>query len=325
MSTNELSYGLATREDSDSLLALYQELYPDHGWTHEYLSWQYFANPSGDSRIGVARDRDLIVATYTALPYELLVRGEAYVGWRIQDVMTRPEYRGRGLSNQLAREAAEFLSSPQYPLNFAYPNDGSYGGLIRNDWVAAYRIPLWFLPSGDTARSSSEPGVVEPLGEFDREAESVWEAHYSRLDYAVNRSAQHLNWRFFANPKNDYDAFKIDVLGETAFLVLKLYEREDGSRLSHLCDVFSTADEVEVYGSVVDFWAGFNAEHRCDAMSCWTTAGIALEKVLVTRGFERQLDPPRWLALQAQGPEDDRKRVQDPHRWHLSMGDSDVY
>jgi GNAT superfamily N-acetyltransferase len=324
----EYSWDLLDRAEAPALLEFYQSLYPTLGWSQEFLDWQFYDNPAGPAKVWVARDAGKIVSTYVAIPHQMYAKGSVTPGWRVQDVLTDPAYRGQGIYHQLSAAAVRFLHRPEFPLNFTFPNEQSHNAFVRTGWVAAFRLPLRTQPN---ARSLPRPPVaatIEACERFDADAERIWHAHRTRVDFAVDRSANYLNWRYGRNPNARYIAFKLSMDGE-ALLVLKHFTREDGSRWSHLVDVFQTAPNDALSACVFNHWLNVALEAGADSLSCWSVAGSCLEPHLVRAGFTSNPSYTRWLLLNPNVPELGAGTADDPccreQRWHLAMGDSDVF
>lgn len=313
---------LLSPSDAPELLSLYQSLYPALGWSEPYLRWQYFENPAGHARVWVARDAGRMVASYAAIPHRLYVDGKVNTGWRVQDVLTRPEYRGRGLYHELSATATRFLFDARYPLNVTFPNEHSHKAFIRMGWVQAFQLPL--LVSGDTSGFRREPAAAEivPIAEFDPRAERVWALHVARSGLGIDRSVVHLNWRYCANPKSDYSRFHLSLGEGEAVLVLKYFQREDGSRWSHLVDLFQSEPGSALAESALRHWVNVSLERTCRFMSCWAVSESPLAPILTRAGF---VSPPafnRWMLVNANA---DVPYHTEERRWHVTMGDSDVF
>jgi hypothetical protein len=321
-SQREYQYTLLGKAEARELLEIYRSLYPGLGWTEEYMRWQYFDNPAGPARIWAAKHDGRIAASYAAIPHRLHQNGSTALSWRVQDVLTLEEHRGQGLYHQLASRAAKDLFTPEYPLNFTFPNDKSKNGFIRNGWTAPFRLPLKVKSPLDFPRFPA-PQARE-LSAFGLEEEAIWAAARRRLGFGVERSAAYLNWRYFANPKSKYRAFRLDSL----VLVLKLYKREDGVLCSHLVDLFQAEADGELARRAFAHWVGFSLDHGCGFMSCWSAKGSDLEPSLTEAGFGPQPGFDRWMVLDP-NPVDRfskaAKRPEDESSWHLVMGDSDVF
>ncbi|HXG87641.1 MAG TPA: GNAT family N-acetyltransferase [Vicinamibacterales bacterium] len=320
--SQELQFTLLEERESAHVLAFYQTLYPQLGWTERTLKWQYFENPAGIAKVWVARDGDRVVSTYAAVPHRVYADGRVGTGWRIQDVLTSPDYRGRGIYNEMSKRAVEALFQPAYPVNFAFPNEHSHNALIRTGWQAAFRLPLRTRTDVATLTPRAVTSAVS-IARFEGRHEDIWHRHRRSVRFAVERTPDYLNWRYVSHPKCKYFAVELTEDADSAILVLKYYDREDGSRWSHLCELFHTSNNPSILQNAMDYWINFTLGHGCQAMSCWSPAGTALDGLLHERGFSTVPDYIRWCLLNANVPE--TAGVLDERQWYLSLGDSDVF
>jgi hypothetical protein len=317
-----------SEDQSDDLFASYQQLFPPCGWSRSYLRWQYYENPAGAAKVWVARKGDDIVASYTAVPHRVYANRRISTGWRVQNVVTLPAHRGRGLYHKLAATSVQELFSGDYPLNFTFPNERSKNGFIRTGWKAAFRIPLKTKVLAGSAPRANLSSATTLLNRFDADSERIWLAHRNRLEFAVDRSSSYLNWRYLANPKSEYTSFRLDSGRSAAIMVVKLYARKDGTRCSHLCDFFQSEPDSALTESAFEQWVEVSVGQNCREMSCWCASGSAMEPVLSKAGFTEKPAFDRWMVLNANVSALEKAtagRYDQESSWHLVMGDSDVY
>ena len=315
-------------DQSGELLAIYQKFFPPLGWSGTYLRWQYYENPSGAAKVWVAREGGKIVASYTAIPHRIYANGRVATGWRVQNVVTLPEHRGQGLYHKLAAVAAQELFLGDHPLNFTFPNERSKNGFIRTGWKAAFRLPLKIKALRDSLPSANLSAIVTPLTRFDADSERIWEGHRNRLGFAVERSSSYLNWRYISNPKSEYTSFRLDSGKNAAIMILKFYAREDGTRCSHLCDLFQSEPDSALTESAFKQWIDFSVGRDCREISCWCVTGSGMEPILSKAGFTEKEGFDRWMVLNANTSALEKAtvgRYDQESSWHLVMGDSDVY
>lgn len=320
-----MQLGRMAKHNADELLSLIYRLYPTSGWSRESMKWQYFDNPVGEACCWVAWDSQRIVANYTAIPHRMHLKGKLATGWRVQNVVTDPDYQGRGLYAALSHLACEFLMTPDFPLNFTFPNENSHPMFLKCGWINPNRIPLWILDGVQKRSFQKISAIANPIQYFGEDEEEIWHAYARTIDYAIDRSAAYLNWRYLANPTAKYFPFRLNVKGKTLILVLKYYDRENGERWAHICDWFTDEPNPLVAESAVGFALNFALSLGCKALSCWNFPGNTLEPALLANGFVLQKELTRWQVLNANSKELNVTEVSSPQRWHLTMGDTDVY
>lgn len=318
----DITVSVATRDDHRALLAFLMEQYPQLGWSEPSMEWQYYLNPVGTAKSWVAKHQGKVVANYTAIPHTLRVEGALRPSWRVQDVITHPEYRGAGLYGRLSDEANRFLQNSAFDLNFTFPNENSHGGFIKRNWVASQRIPLWI----DSAlhKPSVSSLNAEPIEEFGEEDAAIWRDYAESIRYGVERSAAYLNWRYFQKPLGTYSAFRFSSKGSRAVGIFKIFDKGKGEKYAHLCDLFWEPGFKEL-GEGVKFFRAFAQEHGATQSSLWSPPESPLATQLAELGFTLNTHLTRWLVLNTNSTTLDSASVSRFSHWHLTMGDSDVY
>ncbi len=319
------SYELTSRDDASEIFKLLQEFYP-HLWLNEsYLRWQYYENPAGHAQVWVTKASGRIVATYAVIPHQTYVDGKINIGWRVQDVLTRPEYRGMGIYHSLTKMAQRYLMKPAFPINFSFPNEKSYSGFAKTKWISAFKVPLRILRGVESMSHSEISAEISPILSFDANADRIWKSQAKRIHFAVNRSSAYLNWRYLSCPKTKYFSFLLRSGENELVLILKYYDREDGERWAHICDLFQSNQNLDLTDCAVKRTINFARSLGCKAISCWSLPSSFLTSTLSHYGFLPQSDLNRWVILNVNSSDPAVELCADEKRWHLSMGDSDVF
>ena len=320
-----ISYELSSKAEAKEILCLYQKLYPGLGWTEQYLNWQYFENPAGHAKVWVAKSGRKIIATYAAIPHKVFIEGKIGIGWRVQDVMTRPEYRGAGIYHNLSKMAAEYLFNPHFPLNFTFPNEKSHNAFIRTGWTDLFKVPIRILSVKQSGHHGNISAKVSPILSFDDTTDQIWQSYRSRIGFAIDRSSTYLNWRYLSNPKEQYCPFRITSDENKLIVILKYYDRDDGTRWAHICDFFYSEANPKLIDCAVKHGINFALGLGCISMSCWCPPSSSLESLLNRHQFLPQTDLNRWVVVNVNSSQVNSDRFSNESRSHLAMGDSDVF
>src|SRR4030095_1860066 len=89
--------------DKSAILALINVIQPHLPWSAEHYDWQLVQGPAGPAEVRVVECDDTLVSLYVGTRKHLWVDGEIRSGIMVQDVLTHPNYRGKGMLNALAR------------------------------------------------------------------------------------------------------------------------------------------------------------------------------------------------------------------------------
>lgn len=324
LSIKEIEIIEATKEDHWNLLNFLITHYPDLGWSKEFMQWQYYNNPAGIAKSWVAKHNGNVVANVTAIPHKLFINGKVENGWRVQDVITHPEYRGMGLYSKLSDNLYLFIQRGYFPLNFTFPNENSHQGFIKRNWVSPNRIPLWVCKRVQNIRTKHSAISAEPIVEFTKKDEQIWINFCKLTCFALYRSHHYLNWRYFQNPRGRYYAFRLFSGNKSATCILKLYINDKGDKFSHLIDCFyeNGFDDVE---GIIHFFINYSKEKEAMLASTWVQPYSEMANYLKNNNFELNLHLTRWHVLNFNSSEFDKFKAINLSNWHISMGDSDVY
>ncbi len=313
----------ANEEEHKNLLGFLMREYPALGWSKEFIQWQYYNNPSGVAKSWVAKHNGNVIANYTAIPHQLNLFNNIENSWRVQDVITHPDYRGLGLYSRLSDRANEFLQSELFPLNFTFPNENSHNGFIKKNWKCPHRIPLWICDDPRNLKQISFSSDIETIMEFGVQDEVVWRNYCQTPKIAIDRSVDYLNWRYFQNPRKGYFAFRLTNEAKSAVSIIKLFQHGSGDRYAHLIDYFY--DHGFPVKDIVNHFIQFGIEKNIQISSTWSQPNAELSSYLSNCGYSLQTGLTRWLVLNMNDKEFDFNKVSDFSNWHISMGDTDVF
>src|SRR5262249_50976617 len=123
----------------EEILKLMQLVHPSVPRSMDLLRWQYFTEDI-PSCIYTARTQQRIVAIYCAVSACMTIAGEKKTAGMVQDVMTHPDFRGRGLLHALARQYFDGLIDSG-EIGYSFPNQLSQGSFLRTGWSRLCKVP----------------------------------------------------------------------------------------------------------------------------------------------------------------------------------------
>jgi GNAT superfamily N-acetyltransferase len=251
----ELTYRSIADSDVEDVLALVNIVQPHAPWDRSHFRWQFRDVPHGPAMVFGAYDEDRLVGLYCTVPAMLEAGGSAAVrAARVQDVMTHPDWRGRGILHALASMCLTWLTA-EHISGYAFPNESSYRSFVRLGWNGEQRVPWWH--SEPEAGGSGDHDAVQ-YESHDESATAIWEA--SAPEGAIRRDAAYLNWRY-ARPGQQYVKF---LLGGEAVLVLKQY----GATV-HVCDLFAPASSAGAIGNALRFARRWAHQRGAQRVTAW--------------------------------------------------------
>lgn len=319
LNLNGCSVRMGTHEDADKILKLINFVQPNIPWTVEYFMWQFYGNQVKDSSsLYLILSGDEVVSLYAAVKKRCYLQGEIKEGVMIQDVMTHPDFRGRGFLNHLAKLCVNDIVQCGY-YAYTFPNKLSENSFRRSRWTELAKIPLRTMKVNPYGKNFNvyETDLVEPVMRFDERVGKIW--NDSGLLIGVYRNDSFLNWRY-SRPETQY--FKFYLKKEKGYLVLKKYDREN-QKILHLLDIVVSKSSQDLIKPALEFIKEFASMNNASLINCWLPQGHMYAKIFDESGFFLDPDSDRFSFIMS--PAKDFDFFSNASLWHLTQGDSDVY
>jgi len=317
----DLTFRQAKRNDMPALLALFKQLYPNLGWTSEFMRWQYFDNPAGEAKVWICCDQEKPVGSVTALPHIIWTFDCQVVGYRVQDVMTAPEYRGLSIYKKLSERCYSFLDCQEMAVHFTFPNENSERVFRSSNWTPVSEIPLWTAQPLKKNKDFEVFDDIRLLENFSKEEEEIWSS-YRKLDFfGIDKNQSFLNWKYFSNPRTNYQCYFIDGRNTNVILVLKEFFFNASTTLIHICDLFYTEYCEDLLKGVFSFIHKKANIEKASTITTWIAPNHELATVASAMGFSYSPVTTRSYFLRSSN----LKMHDYFSKWNIRMGDSDVY
>lgn len=321
-----ISIGQAQEDDYASVQRLINLVQPHAPWSDAHFQWQYLLNPSGKAKIWIAKEGNQVVASYAAVPHRIFANNTQDIAWMVQDVLTCPEFRGKGLMHRLASKCVEDTSGGNLT-NFTFPNEHSYKSFLRNGWHKAFPIPHWVAPSPEIGHEWKNNGAkFEEATIFLPENDAFLRSVVSDCHISITKDVNYLNWRYFCKPNVEYLPFELKIRGELrGVVVYKKYTQGVGRPKLHICELLTQIDDFESMNAILSYSCTMaNAMNACE-LSAWCPVNNQLSELLKAFGFKFSIVRNRFfivsnLEIAQKISSEDQKNL-----WLLAMGDSDVY
>ena len=265
---------------------------------------RYIDNPYDDLLMYVAEDEGRIVANYSALPVFLNIEGKKYKAAMSLNIMTHPDYEGRGLFVKLATALSEDMKNRGYAINYVFPNYLSNGIFCAKlGWQDVKEIPTLELSCDKFKRSS----VI---------TEESWDnlkcSPKGKIE--IVREKEYIDWRYKNNAEKEYTPMKID---DNNWLIYHLYG--DEINITEMHHDSSPESIKKLIGAVVD-WAIDNSKTK---ITTWSGLNTVEHSTLERIGFLNR-SPIRYFACKNLAY-DGKVDIYDPRNWNIFMGDDNVY
>ncbi len=361
MSSNERKWSQRAFRDGDeeAILELWKAVYPERQYQREqwmrWWQWMYGDNPSGRGRICLAEHDGKAVGQYAIAPVMMKVGDRSVLGALSFDTMTHPDYRRQGIFETLAKAVYAEAHSDGIDIVHGFPNQFSYPGFMRKlDWfhidtVRAVIKPLnwrnalsiqigngFLLMLGGLAgrllggvlfRSSKAPVVegltIAEVPRFDERVNDLWARVSHQHQIMVERTKDHLNWRYASVPDMDYLVYVAERAGVVSgYLVLRCMHMNQ-ARVAVIFDILAESEEIAQ--CLIAETVQRCTRENVDLVYCAGIGGRSLAKAFARNGF-RSIPFVRSLRFCAysSSPSIPKEFLQKPANWYVQMGDSDM-
>jgi hypothetical protein len=320
MRSHRLKFRKSQRSDMSALLMLTKQLYPTYGWTDEFMQWQYFNNPAGEAHIWMCFDGNNPVGSVAALPHVVRVNSQKVIGYRIQGVLTHPDYRGLSIYRRLSELCYEFLDSDNTSINFTFPNEKSDKVFRTSGWTPIGEIPLWISKPEDNNIVNLTP-KYQLIRKFSSSEQDIWDLYRGQRILGIEKNLAFLNWRYFDNPNSKYHCYRIDRSNSSVVFILKKYLVSKGNLVFHLCDLFYSSFDENHLIDVLSFVHEMANAERASMVSLWLSPADQFASVIKKSNyiFSPIVTRSYFLRSKMQLTNDELSK------WNIRMGDSDVY
>ncbi len=311
---DNIEIGTADLENLSEIVCLINKIQPHLNYSEKLLYWQYFGQPDVPSKIYTMRDQKTgtLVSMYAAVGQHLKIGGKKMTARMVQNVMTLPEYCGRGFLHHLAEICLNDIKETG-EMGYTFPNELSHRSFFRTGWSRLYPIPSR-EKNIDGSKATKPSLMLDHLeGDFPKDVTEIW--NDSGLLAGVDRNAPFLNWRY-SKPGEQYSRFITS--DKKGFLIVKLFD--DGARkIAHILDLVVQKDCQELIRPLLSFVEYFAFSSGANKVTCWLAQDHVYHKIFDEAGFVLGERPERFVYLYTRGVEI------NANDWHITQGDSDVY
>jgi GNAT superfamily N-acetyltransferase len=307
--------------------------------TSEFFRWKHLDNPFGASLALGAFDGSRLVGVRLVMRWAFRLHGRRVTAGRMVDTATDPEYRGRGIFQQLTT-AALVQAHIDTDLIFNTPNASSRPGYLKMGWqdvgVLATSFspvrPARFLRGARAAlRAAGTDRVYDTAADHPRVAEILTAHEADVQDLLAVRSADaedrlvtdadldYLRWRYADAPGLDYRALPVVRGGRLYGLGIGRIRPRAGLRELTLAEVLARPDAADDVRQVLRGCRRADVDH----VATHLPPTVASRRLLRRSGY---LTSGRvGLTLTTHPLRDLPVEPTAPASWGLSLGDIEVF
>jgi len=317
----------------------------------EFWRWEFMGGPDGKAFIYIAEEKGSLIGHFADIPRRFSVNGKVVLGTLSLDLMVRPDFRRRGIFEEMGTYAVQHVKAERGLFLTAYPiRKETIRGLIKIGWkkivelpVLVYPIrfqgivnrylhirPLSFLLGGvigvfhlllfqGRARAKAVGGIdVDQVDQLGEEFDLFWQRASSISSIIGVRDQCFLNWRYRKNPSRTYTIYRTKKNGEmTGYIVLR---KVDLLQFNSAVIVDLLVLDKQSLNALVA--KGIEHSYKEGAV----LLGFMVPKThpyygsLIARGFLPSLKSFQFMIYDCGNV----AALEDPKGWYVNWGDSDV-
>jgi len=310
------SFDATTSHDLDASLVLFERVY-GRAMSPAFYRWRFVENPFGPPMISLLWEGDVLAGHYAVSPARSLIDTGPCLAGQSMTTMTHPSYRNQGVFTRLATHLYDAMMGLGAALVWGLPNPQSHYGFTQKlHWrdVGIIATMTWACkaivhdtPIDDTAHIG--PWTTELF------ARSVDGRIYPSV-----KDEQYLKWRYVDHPEQHYTVFALPQ-SHDVLIVAKDYSTPQGLALELVDYLFEDRQAFGVALRGVLAWAS----HRNYAMvRTWMAVSDRAFPDLEKLGFLAR-EPLTYFGGRALAHPSVLDDAWSPHRWCITMGNSDNY
>jgi GNAT superfamily N-acetyltransferase len=182
-----------------------------HDRPAEFFHWKHETNPHGASFILLAEEEGRLIAMRAYMHWPLLAGGVPTGAVQAVDLATHPDFRGKGVTSQLSRQAIATLRETKR-FAFGLPNEMSRSQSRKVGWRPVGRLPVWVrvcrplnivrgarsmrgAPTG-RPRAVDAPPADSVLARAEWIGELLRAAHPGGDRFSTDADLAYLRWRY---------------------------------------------------------------------------------------------------------------------------------
>jgi len=315
-----------------------------------FWQWEFMGGPDGKALIYIVEDGKKIIGHFADLPRRFSAHGKVVRGTLSVDLMVAPDYRRKGIFEEMGRYAIRRVKDENGLFMTAYPiRPETINGFKKIGWQEIVRLPvlvypirfpgivnryLHFLPLslliGGMARffynllflmrrKKEDEGIeIEKVTQLDEQFEYFWEKAISLYPIMGIRNLDYMTWRYLRHPTRTYTIYRAMEKGEMrGFIILR---KVDLLAFNSAVIVDLLALDVDALTALVEKGIAYSQGEGVDLLGFMGPETHPYCRLLRRHGFLRS---PKTFQFMLYSHEED-KELLDPKGWYVNWGDTDV-
>ena len=315
-----------------------------------FWQWEFMEGPDGRGLIYIVEDGNKIVGHFADIPRRFSFQGEVVLGTLSLDLMVHPDYRRKGIFEEMGKYGAQRVKQENGLFLFAFPiRPETIHGLKRIGWREVVKLPvlvyplrfrgiinrylpfqplslfvggmarfLYFLLYGLKRKKKAREVEIEKVNSLDDSFISFWRKASTLYPILGIRDRNSLNWRYLQHPTRKYTIYRAKKDGEmTGYIVLRKVDLLNFN--SGVIVDLLTLDEATLTG-LVEKGIKHCQEEGTDLIGFMVPLDHLYYKILRRMGFLPSLKTFLFMIYL----HSEREIFLSPGKWYVNWGDTDV-
>ncbi len=315
-----------------------------------FWRWEFTECPEGKAYIYIVEDENKIIGHFADLPRRFSVHGKVVHGTLSVDLMVHPDYRRKGIFEEMGRYAVQRTKNEKIFFTSAFPiRKETIHGFKKIGWKEVLELPVLVYPIkfsgivnrylhvvplslliGGMARlfytllfakrkKRALAGVViEEVAQLDDAFNRFLDKTFSLYPIMGIRDRDYMTWRYFRHPTRTYTIYRAMEKGEMrGFIILR---KVDLLAFNSAVIVDLLALDVDALTALVEKGIAYSQREGVDLLGFMVPETHPYYRLLRKHGFLRS---PKTFLFMLYSHEED-KELLDPKGWYVNWGDTDV-
>jgi len=286
-----------------------------------FWTWRFDTNPFGKPIIKNAFYDSTLIAHYLLHPVDLRFGNIKIRSLFSMMTMTHPQFSGKGIMTQLAKQVYQLGKDLGYELIFGFGNNTSRKMFTQN--LGFNELNTMNEISCDVSKLPKFNSQYEchKITEFDNSITEFYQKCKLNDKIIISRLENYLNWRFFQHPEVSYHCFSIlknkNIVG---YFILKKFDNVK----THIVDFLILNDDKIIFESIVNEAKKFSEKNKLSKITLWCNPTLDFFKYLKSVGFYKDL-PHSYFFVKKLSDKLNPKIFSNFNSWYITMSDSDVF
>jgi len=328
-------FDIYKKEDFQDLMRLYERCFPGY-MTEKLWDWKNVNCPFGEYLTHIIKDKEKIVSAYSNSFRIICINGKEYIGAITLDIMTDPDYRGKGLVGINSLIAFEYgKANKTCYVAWGYPNITSRRVLAKkaqtdyfNEYY--YTVEKNLKTSEDESKFNDDNYEIQEIKRYNEEIDEFWEKSKNNYPIIIKRDKVYLNWRFVDHPLFKYRNFIVkekETQEIYAYFILKIYRSKSGDKHGHIVDFLlrphNIDEKIELF-KIIENYSTMILKEDCVIISFWVSDND-LKEVAIKKLNYRLMPDEMGFQYRIVTKEKESIIINNPDNWYQTMGNTDVY